>query len=223
MIYRGDEVVLTFLDNYKPEARAIYTQKFSQMLQLFRDTIPTHRKITLRYELTSETSLPKKLFPFMEQLFPKYLKHFEALPKEEQAQKILRSYRNHMWNGHEDLTKLSEQAKIKHAKWAYIMHDAFLEADVTLAKKYFENGISISFNKKLEGCIHYGSCLTSCVQFWAGEGFLSKKENTYLPWILSYEQQQEITSNLLPVSHPKFKKLGLKSIRLYEHPRRDLL
>ncbi|MEK7572073.1 MAG: hypothetical protein AAB553_07415 [Patescibacteria group bacterium] len=55
---------------------------------------------------------------------------------------------------------------------------------------------------------------SSSVQFWADEGFLVKRNGKYIPWILSYEQQ-EIKTKKIPVTDPALKKLGLRTVRIF--------
>lgn len=216
IIYRGDEVVTTLLDNNKIFARKAYAKRLNEIIALFNKHIPQDRKIGIRYELTSETSPEEKLFKLMEDLYPKYKKIFNAFPQEVQEQRIKKSYRNQCWDGEEDLTSLSEEERITKAKWASIMHDVFLEADVKIAEEYFNNGISITFRKSVPGCIHYGSCSSSTVQFWVGEGFLEVRKDRIVPWILSYEQQQKISSEEIALGDEnEFSKVGLNKIQVF--------
>lgn len=214
MIYRGDEVIMTYLCNYKVADRKRYTEQFTKMLELFQPKIPAERKITMRYELTSETSSEQKLISYMEKVYDKYVEKFESLDRTEQEKKILVSYRNQCWQGEKDLTQLSEAEKRARSKWAFIMHGAFLEADITIAKEYFDNGISISYRRGVPGCLHYGSCSSCSVQFWAGEGFLKQTKERLIPWILSYEQQQGVTWEVEKIQNQIFNELGLKEIRI---------
>lgn len=214
VIYRGDEVVVTLLDNYKKASREQYKKEFEAMIDLFQESIPSDRKISVRYELTSETSPEEKLFPLMESLYPKYLAKHEALPEDVQQQHIAKAYRNHCWNGEDDLTMLDEEKKLERARWSYIMHDAFLEADVTIAEDFVNNGVSITFRSNVPGCLHFGSCSSSSVQFWAGEGFLNAKDGRIIPWILSNDQQEGMNYEHVIVENPTFNELGLTSIRV---------
>jgi len=216
VIYRGDEVVTTLIGNYKVSARKAYAKRLNEIMALFNQHIPHNRSINVRYELTSETSPEEKLFKLMDELYPKYKKTFDSLSQEVQEQRIQKSYRNQCWDGEKDLTSLSEEERLTKVKWASIMHDVFLEADVKLAEEYFNNGISISFRKGIPGCIHYGSCSSSTVQFWAGEGFLEMRDDRIVPWILSYEQQQKISPKEIVLGDEnEFKKVGLNKIRIF--------
>lgn len=214
VIYRGDEVVITKLDNYTKISRENYKSKFDKLLSLFTSYIPSDRKISLRYELTSETSPEEKLFPMMEQLYTKYEDRFNLLPPEIQEEKITKSYRNQCWNGEVDLTNLSDVAKRDRAKRAFIMHDAFLEADVKIAQDYFDNGVSITYRRGVPGCLHFGSCSSSSVQFWAGEGWLVKRGESFIPWIYSYEQLSNLEYEEISVNDKQFIDLGFNSIKV---------
>lgn len=216
VIYRGDEVIMTYLGNYKVEDRNRYTKRFNQIINLFEGKIPKDRKITIRYELTRETSPERRLISLMEKLYPKYLKKFEELNEDERKQRVWKSYRNHQWDGYKNITKLSEKEKQERAKWAYIMHDAFLEADVTLAKDYFDNGISVTYRRGVPYCLHYGATSSSSVQFWAGEGYLIKRDEKLIPWIYSYDQMQGLRWVEKEVKMREFNNLGLSRIRVIE-------
>lgn len=193
LIYRGDEVATTLLDNYTVEAREVYTKHFRDFIRVFQSHIPNNRNIQIWYERTQDSSRPEKLFPLMDTLFEKHEKEFCKLPSSTQEQGIAQALRNQAWDGAVDLTKLSDSEKRARSRWAYIMHNAFIEADITLSEQYFNDGISITFRRDVPGCIHYNACRNSGVQFWAGEGFLLEKNGETIKTILSYTQIEKLS------------------------------
>jgi|SRR3989344_3375459 len=212
VIYRGDEVVASFIDNYRLSDLHEYTHLFRNFIRMFSDHIPSDRRVSIKYELTSETSPAEVLFPLMEELFDKYLAIFESLSTEEQRRKIDKSMRNYCWDGEKDLTSLTEAEKIIVVKRAAIMHDAFIEADATLAREYFEDAVPVTFRKGVPDCVHYGSCSSSTVQFWAGEGFINIMDDRAIPQILSYEQQAGVEPTFVEVDEDDFRRLNLHQI-----------
>jgi len=215
IIYRSDEMILTYLDNYSQRSREIYTGKFKQILEIFNSRIPSGRNIKLSYESAAETSPLSEVIKIVDEVYPRHEAIFNAQPREVQEEMTFMAYRNICWNGEEDLTGMPETEKLAKARKAYITRDAWIEADVKLAAAYFNNGVSISFRKGIPMCIHYGSCASSTVQFSAGEGFINIRDDKLLPWILSYNQMQEVKSEefILTAGNP-FAGVGLTKIRV---------
>ncbi len=212
IVYRSDDVVATFLDNYRASDREKYSQRFMEMLRMFESHIPQNRAISLRYELTSWTSPEHKLFELMERLYPKYELVFRSLPENEQRKRTEKSLRNQQWSGEQDLMCLTDQQRIERAQWAAIAHDAFIAADTMLAGDYLAQSVSIAFRKGVPLCLHYGSCSSSTVQFWAGEGFVNIQGERFMPQILSYDQQSETQPVTINVEDPVFHSLNLHTI-----------
>lgn len=189
------------------------------MLELFNSKIPKDRRITLSYQPTVKTSPEEQLFPLMDSLYEKYRKIFDSLPTEQQEKLITQSYRNQCWLGEKDLTGFSEAEKRERNIKSAVLHDAFLEADTAIAKDFFTGGVSVSYRRDLPGCLHFGSCPSSTMQFWAAEGLLSRTSDRLIPWILSFEQQRKVRWETVLVDHKDFNRLGLEEIRLMENYR----
>lgn len=214
IIYRSDELVAKFLDDYTNEDLAKYLEKFRDMIKLLNSKIPSRRKISLTWQSASETSPPKKLFRLMKKLYPKHARKFDALSFDQKKIAIWKSIRNHNLPVETYKSELDFGRQYKHFKWAYIMHQAFLEADVQTAKDFYNNCVPIVLRARIPGTIHFGSCSASTVQFWVGEGFIEPKETRFIPRILSYGQQEKTKFKIEKVNVPEFNKLGLDKIKL---------
>lgn len=216
LVYRSDETVITYLNNYTRQSRQEYAQRFKSYLDLYNSYIPKDRNILIQYESVGMSSPEKELFVRMQELYPKRLALFTDLPEAEQEDRIKRAYKNQCWDGEENLTDVSEDQKRKRAKWAYIMGEAYLFADIQISETYLEQGISILFRKGVPGCLFYSSCKYSTIQFWVGEGMLIHNDQGLHPVIVSYNQKQTLSTEQVKVNSEKFNAVGLESIYLIQ-------
>lgn len=212
IIYRSDGLVVPMINNYSEEDVYLYSREFSNMCDFLSKKLISGRNISVKFESVGESSPKEPLFPLIEKYYPEFEKQFNQMSVGEQEILVDKAYRNIKWNGKENWSKLDKKEKRNKAKWSYIMHKAYLKADIEIAEKYFDDGVSIIFRKGVPFCIHYGSCSASNVQFWAGEGFLVKKDNTFIPRIYSYEQMRGIVWVMKKVNIKEFEIFGLNKI-----------
>lgn len=222
VVYRGDEVIMTEIGNYSVQDRLAYTNAFRTLIDFFIHSEITVRGITCRYSLTAETSALPMLLELMRAKYGACETAFLSLPKEEQQRRIMVSLRNQSWSGERDLTDLNEDERYLWAKTACIKHDAFLEADMELAGGYLKDGISISFRRGVPSALHYRSCASSAVQFWAGEGVLNRTAVGLRPWIASPSQLASAAqATFASCSVPSLEGKPFTEIRIIDIPEAD--
>lgn len=212
--YFGNEFAIPKLNNYKKQDISLYTNKFKQILNEYNHIIDDRIKIDYctDYHFNTDTFFTDKVTPVLEEYKSKFDK-FEPQLKEQLIQK---SYRNQKWNGIENLEHLSNKEKLKYSEEKYILNWAFVDQYMINTKSLRDNYINISFRKGLPNVLHYGSCSSSSVQFWAGSGVFNSVKKVIHPWILSYEQYVSSVNRIqsLPMKNSFFNKLGYKNVKL---------
>lgn len=211
--YLGQDAIVKYIDNYKQSDIDAYSRVFSKMIAWFNQQ-DGDRNIKFKYSQISKAADISSLIRLMEENHGKQIDYLNSLPDLKSEEIISRSLRNQCWDGEENLTGLSDKEKYKRAIWAAAMHCAFLEVDPIIEREYFEDKIFLTLRKNARIGIHCGSCSSSTVQFWAGEGFLSVNDDSKIvPWILSAEQQEQLDTSCQPVS-TVFDQFGLNTIKV---------
>lgn len=211
VVYRSDEVVMTLLSNYTLSDRQVYMRGLERMISFTNQQVPEGMALHFSTAYTSSSSTPSELFRLMDEFYETAETDFKRLPVSEQLKRTQVSYRNQRWNGSLDLSGLNEEERLDRSRTMAIMHEAFLRADVFLSRTFLNNGVSFSFRKNVPNALHYRSCKTSSVQFWAGEGIIVNKDGRYLPWIVSKNQIGRLER--LSVHNIPSSPLGLESLR----------
>lgn len=211
IVYAGNEFAIPEINNYTEEDIYLYVSKFKAILDSYQKIIDP--RITIYYD-THYHFDPIKLLEDAKKRIPQYKLLFEKYDKATQEKLISRAFRNIKWKGKSNLTALTANEKMKYAKEQFILNWSFVDMYLVVTEQIREKYINISFRKGLKHILHYGSCSSSSVQFWAGFGVMKKSGNKIHPWIYSPDQMKHVQNSLkkVGVTSPFFTGLDFSEI-----------
>ena len=212
--YVSEDLILTRMNNYPEEALTLYSEIFTKLIEWYNHQTPDNLKFN--YFRVKDRCDSKKLIDEVENMLPKRKEEFDKLTKEQKEQELHRSVRSVLWNGDKDLTKLSQEDKEKRMIESRLIELAYYETEAKpeyLGDYLWEdNHICICFsfgtthdNDEFED-LTLGSTYGSIVDHWIGRGILHKREDRFIPDIISKNQyettkpklQTVAVNNLLP-------------------------
>lgn len=186
IVYRSDGLFMPAMNGYSREDIAKYTKRFEELIAVFQAHCLKDLPISIRYELAHAPDPLVSFTTAVENLAKKKEIEFQRLPVFEQENKIKKASKN------QNLGTVQPEDVLR-LRNAYLLHEAFVEADAEVLRKEAD-GILVAFRKGVPDCLHFGSCSSSSVQFWVGEGFIHERSDGQVPCILSKQQQEIIPS-----------------------------
>jgi len=185
--YISREIYMKMLGNYEREELRKYTESFQLLIENVKKYFPFnfHAEYREVREHFSEGEFEERIKNTQGDI-DKLYEQWDKLPQEVQDQKINKAKRNYLFKGEE--LNLSEKEKYEILKKSVIMHDLPTKS-ILCDKDYIfnDNKIPVGYYPNPWG-IHYGSCDSSSVQFWVGNGVLEVQEDKISQKILSIKQ-----------------------------------
>lgn len=212
VIYLNQNAIVNLIDSYPETLLKQYSDQFEKILDFFRKKL-RNKNISIRQELMSELPNISLVIKATQKTYLSEVKVFELLPPESKNQKIAMAMRNIYWNN----LNIAEERKEEYAKKTCVLHQSFLKVDQRIQKEYFADKIIITLRKGARCGIHCGSCSSSTVQFWAGEGFLNRIKDKLVPVILSYSQQKSVKPIETKLEIKELCDLGLDKISIVDN------
>jgi len=220
--YISEDVILTRMNNYPPEALERYSEILKKIIEWYNKLAP--KNLDIRYFRVGDRCDRTKIIERVEGLLPERKKAFGKLSDEQKDQELHRSNRSVMWNGNKDLTSLSEEGKLNRIIESRLIELAYYdtEAQQEFLGDYLEgdNHICICFSFGLSrdndvfDDLTLGSTYGSIVDFWIGRGVLEYHNNKFTPRIVSKNQYGEYKDLIKINIEPKL--LDLKNYKNIE-------
>lgn len=199
----SEDMIVPMMNNYPEETQDQYTKIFSELLKLYGKMIP--KNLYFEFCRVGDKFDKKRMIEEVEKQLPASWKKWNTFTKEQKELELHRSRRSVMWNGNEDLTKLTDQDKEHRIIESRLIELAYytVEARSDFLGNYFlsENHIPICFSfglspDNIDHWIVLGSTLNSIVDFWIGRGVIEDHGSTYVPRIVSHHQYDDIKPKL---------------------------
>ena len=217
--YESEEIIIEKINNMPQSSLNEYTNCWKEIIKYYNGLLP--KNVKLKYTLASETYTKEQLYKEMNKRYTKFTKLFDTY--DDKDYRLSKASTNIMWNGKENLEKLTEEEKKEFIKESRILDETFLDTDFDLRKDFFftKNRILICFSFGLwpEGAeaIHIGSCSTSMVDFWTGIGILEVRDDSTKPRIISKKQYETIKDKLeeIPLENAVFENIGINYKTIY--------
>ena len=145
-------------------------------------------------------------------------KKYLTLPKEKVEALKKQAMLNIKWQGKDDWSKLGEAEKQEKIRLAAIYEMAATSHLPKVAQLVKSPDNVLIFTKSPPDFIGIGSCQTSIAKHWVGFGVLEKRENSFIPRILSPSQYQKFIASpyqIIPcqlINQPHFTQILLSNI-----------
>ena len=205
--YVSEDLILPKMNNYPEKTLEQYSKTFKKILTWYNKKLPNN--LQFKFFRVKDKCDHKKLIKKVNGLIEKRKKDFSKLTQKEKDRELHRSHRSIMWQGKEDWSKLSEKQKKNKIIESRIIELAYYdtEAEKEFLGEYLweKNHICIVFsfgtthdNDEFQD-ITLGSTYASVVDHWIGRGILEKRENHFIPNIISKNQYQKMKKNLTQV------------------------
>lgn len=203
--FESEEVALTYMNNTPQEGMDKYNKKFKSIIDYVNNhnDYPIDFSVVLARDFYNKDELLDKMYKYL----PEVQERFNSLDEEEKSIRLKRAETNIMWNGKEDLTKLSKEEKSKFIYNSRTLNESFLDIDYNLrGQEYFEkqNLIpllgSFGLGAGGEAWLHLASNKSSLVDFWTGMGILEIRDNKIIEKTISQKQFEQIKDKLIKVN-----------------------
>jgi len=221
--FESEDITIPLVDNYPEEDLERYTESFNNLIKVFKKFAPENLEIRLM-KTEHQYSL-EKILEEMEKVRPKFEEEFFKKSDEEIDQLIKVASTNFRFDGKVDYTGLNDEEKRKKIIESNINNKIFLEADFGLREDYFlgKGQIPIVFTwglgeENIDNWFVFKTTPYSFVDFWIGTGVLEKKEERFLPKVLSKTQYERISDKLRVIKvDSNFDKLkNFNQVEVYE-------
>lgn len=202
--FESEEVALSLMNNVPQEGLDKYNLAFKKLISHIKEktNYPIDFNLVLAKDFYNKEELIKKMYEYL----PVVENRFKELSDEEKQIRLKRAETNILWNGIEDLTKLTEDEKKQKIYNSRILNESFLDMDYELrGKEYFEkeNLIPLLGTFGLgaggEAWVHIASTSSSFVDFWTGIGILEIRGDKIIHKIISQKQYDQIKDKLVKV------------------------
>lgn len=199
----SEDLILTRMNNYPPEALNSYSRIFSSLIEKFNSWSPEN--FQLKFFRIGDQCDKDKMVEKVEKLLNERRGEFFKLSEENKQKELKRSHRSVMYNGYKDLTKLSSREKLDREIDSRIIELAYYdtEAESRFLGDYLwrDNHICICFSfglshDNIDNFLTLGSCKSSIVDYWIGRGILEAHGNKIIPRIVSKTQYETIKNDL---------------------------
>lgn len=202
--FESEEVALSLMNNTPQQGMDIYNEKFRKIIDYLKNNIkyPIDFNLVLARNFYDKEKLINKMYDYKQEVEER----FNALPLEEQKNRLKRAETNIMWNGVKDLTNISSEERKKVIYDSRILNEAFLDIDYELrGKEYFEQENLIPLLGTFgigaggENWLHLASTSSSFVDFWAGIGILEVRKDKIIQKNISKKQFDKIKDKLIKI------------------------
>lgn len=209
MFFMSDDVFVESLNNVSKESTERYYQTFTSLCGMFQKYFPEN--------FTVEMKRHSSLYPSQEawrEEFESKIKEIEGTWKnglsDEKIQSALAtSALNIQWDGVKDLTKLSEEEKVKKIERGAMLHEALVKVPTIRAFSDTNPAMFSIFGSQLPSVISIGTTKSSITKFWVGTGVLEERDGNYYDRILSPKQIEhmkdipfeEIATSFVPLKN----------------------
>ncbi|MGD9638902.1 MAG: hypothetical protein AB7U85_07565 [Alphaproteobacteria bacterium] len=198
--FASDDVVVSRMNNIKPDAMNQYCSSFNLLLKILNPYLPHNLKIELT-RLATLYSSQNELEDELAITFANNKKKFLSWSDEKKEKMLKRAELNFCKNGNlalKDLSKISSANYLECLNNGAIYHDAFEDCQKRQDFVLGEDSILV-FCSSIPEALAIGSSKTSVTKFWTGTGVLQKNENSYIPRILSPSNFQKLDKNQLSI------------------------
>jgi len=167
----------------------LYDQQFGELIKYYQQYLP--KNFSLKYSRVADAYDQKELQRLIEIKVDQLAKNWEKTEQSVREYKLVRAKRNCLW-------KPEEQNLEKIWLRSVFVHDAFCSECWTLDNSPWDRKfmITIGNNYTAGWAIHIRSTEGSSVNFWSGTGALLKKNEKYIPTVLSFSQYEDVKDKI---------------------------
>ncbi len=219
--YESEDVIIPWMDNYKESDNDKYADSFRKLIGVCSKIYPKNFKVN--YVRSQEQYDTRLLLKGIEERLPQKIKEWEALSDEEKQKRLKRSPKSVKWLGREDLTRLSEEEKIKRIQMSKMLNELYYDVDFLFRKEYFEGEnhipLVLSWGLSEENAGHWvviGSTRASQVDFWIGRGIMECRNRKFVERVVSHRQYEKIKSKLKKIRIDLIPLKNFREIEIYE-------
>lgn len=190
--YFSDEIFISKMNNIPQTDLDIYNNQFRDLLDYFSEFLPSNFKV--KFSKIRDYISQEEIFNRFDKTVVELKGKWNSLPQETRELRLNKSERNYK----ADLSKLTEKEKYNLLFESTLIHDAFIfgDWDSDTPWAFDKDMIAVGFRYTNAWGIHLKSSRSSTVQFWVGTGVLIKREEVFIPSILTYEQYLKTENNL---------------------------
>lgn len=211
IVYYMHTLLMELHDNLTTEEIRAYVDSFDQLLEQFRQHLPSNVTISILRDADLYTR--DEYFTALEEGKELAEKEYETLPKAKTDDLARMANLNIKWDGKEDWTKLTQTQKDEKVYLAALYEMAATSQLKRVFEKVKSKNNVLVFTKATKDFIGIGSTKASIAKYWVGFGVLQQKDESFLPIILTpsqYEQVKKIghktvSVDLIPA--PNFKQI----------------
>lgn len=182
--YFSDEIFVSRMNNISQEDLEIYNKEFIELVKVMNNY--TKNNMIIKFSKIRDQITSEELHKRFDKAIVNLREGWEKLSKEERDYRINKSGRN--YDG--DLSNLSKEEKYDVLLNSTFVHDSFIFGDWRegVPWAFGDDMVPVGFRYTGDWGIHLKSSRSSTVQFWVGKGMLKKKDDKYIPTILTYNQ-----------------------------------